>query len=392
MNGEERGEERLHGGSAPPPDESRAGMRTDAGGAGGADGRRAGQSGTGNVPPPRGEADREARRRGGRRRRRPRGPAGRRAGGDGHEEGHRREERRDRRLDEQEPCGGATGADTDGTAPEVKRMVMDDGIALQYRDWAPRHPKGAVICVHGIRSHGAWYLGSCARLAERGYRVLFPDRRGSGLNRDAGTPGAERVARWVGDLVQCAARASVELRGKPVHLLGISWGGRIAAAAAAAGRVRVRSVVLSAPGIVALRDCSIGTKLSVAAALLLNPRRDFSIPLQDPALFTDDPDERNYIEQDQFGVRRASARFLFESRKLERLGRRSLRTLRTPLLLLLAGRDRIVDNAKTQRLFEKCPAADKVLKVYPEARHTLDFDACRDEYFNDLAAWFDAHG
>ena len=30
--------------------------------------------------------------------------------------------------------------------------------------------------------------------------------------------------------------------------------------------------------------------------------------------------------------------------------------------------------------------------MYPEARHTLDFDACRDEYFNDLAAWFDAHG
>jgi alpha-beta hydrolase superfamily lysophospholipase len=274
----------------------------------------------------------------------------------------------------------------------VKRTVLDDGTALYYREWAPRHPKGAVICVHGIRSHGAWYIGSCGRLAERGYRVLFPDRRGSGLNRDAGTPGDERVARWVGDVGQFAARASVELRGKPVHLLGISWGGRIAAAVAAAGRVRVRSVVLSAPGIVALRDCGLGTKISVAAALLLNPRRDFSIPLEDPALFTDDPDERNYIEQDLFGVRRASARFLLESGKLERLGRRSLRTLRIPLLLLLAGRDRIVDNAGTKRLFEECPAADKVLKVYPEARHTLEFDACREEYLDDLAAWFDAHG
>ena len=276
--------------------------------------------------------------------------------------------------------------------PAVKQTVVGDGTALRYREWAPHNPRGAVVCVHGIRSHGAWYLDSCGRLAERGYRVIFPDRRGSGLNRDARTPAGERLAGWLGDVGHFTARASAELRGKPVHLLGISWGGRIAAAVAAAGRVRVQSIALSTPGIVALRDCGIATKLAVAAALLVKSRREFAIPLDDPALFTDDPDERNYIEGDEFGVRRVSARFLFESRKLERLGKHSLRTLKTPLLLLLAGRDEIVDNAGTTRLFEKCPSADKVLKVYPEARHTLEFDPCREEYFNDLAAWFDTHG
>jgi alpha-beta hydrolase superfamily lysophospholipase len=282
--------------------------------------------------------------------------------------------------------------DMDEIRPEVRRSAVEGGAALCHREWDPKDPKGTVVCVHGIRSHSAWYLDSCAHLARKGYRVIFPDRRGSGLNREEGKGGGVSVGRWVADIEQFIARAARELPGKPVHLLGISWGGRLAAVVAAAGRVPVRSVVFSTPGIVSLRDCGFLTKIGVAAALLTGSAREFAVPLDDPALFTDDPDERNYIEGDQFGVRRVRARFLFESRRLERLAKRSFRALNVPVLLMLAGRDEIVDNAGVKKLFEKCPSADRVLKVYPEARHTLEFDSCREEYFNDLAAWFDAHG
>lgn len=177
----------------------------------------------------------------------------------------------------------------------------------------------------------------------------------------------------------------------PVHILGVSWGGRLAAVVSSAGRVPVRSAVFSTPGIVSRRDCGLAAKAGIAAALLTGSGRTFAIPLDDPALFTDDPDERNYIEGDQFGVRRASARFLFESRRLERAARKSFRTLRVPALLMLAGRDEIVDNEEVRKLFERSPGADRALKVYPDARHTLEFDPCREEYFNDLASWFDSH-
>ncbi|MDD5557519.1 MAG: alpha/beta fold hydrolase [bacterium] len=274
------------------------------------------------------------------------------------------------------------------THPVVGEAVLDDGAALRYRDWRPDNPRGTIVCAHGIRSHGAWYLESCARLCGRGWRVLFPDRRGSGLNRDR-ADGLERWERWRRDLEQFVALAEAELPGKPVHLLGISWGARLVAVIAAGG-APVRGAVFSTPGLVSLAGYTAWRKVAVAAALLAGGRRMFAIPLEDPAMFTDDPDERNYIEEDAFGLRTVTARFLYESRELERRARAAFRRIPVPVLLLLAGRDRIIDNEGVRALFAACASPDKVLKVYERARHTLEFDACREEYIEDLGNWFDA--
>jgi len=132
-------------------------------------------------------------------------------------------------------------------------------------------------------------------------------------------------------------------------------------------------------------------KFTVAAALLFKRKKKFVIPLSDPALFTDDPDEQNYIEEEAFGLRSATARFLFESRRLEHYAQTAFLRIRIPLLLLLAGRDQIVDNASVKMLFSSCKNGGKVMKIYDGARHTLEFDACKREYFDDLAKWLDDH-
>jgi alpha-beta hydrolase superfamily lysophospholipase len=219
--------------------------------------------------------------------------------------------------------------------------------------------------------------------------VIFPDRRGSGLNRRETKPVSYR--RWIKDVEHFVNLAGKGLPGKPIHLLGISWGGRLAAAVAASRRVRLGSVICSSPGLVSLRDYGFWMKLSVASALLFKRKKEFVIPLSDPALFTDDPDEQNYIEEEAFGLRSATARFLFENRRLERYAQTAFMRIRIPLLLLLAGRDQIVDNALVKRLFSACKSGGKVIKVYDGARHTLEFDACKREYFDDLVKWLDSH-
>jgi alpha-beta hydrolase superfamily lysophospholipase len=273
--------------------------------------------------------------------------------------------------------------------PEIRETTVGDGTVLRYRDWRAASPRGTVVCTHGIRSHGAWYLDSCAHLYGKGYRVVFPDRRGSGLNRERGG-GSVRCQQWLDDLAHFVALAGRELPGKPLHLLGISWGGRLAAAVAAANGT-VRSVVLSTPGLVPRADLSWRTKLSVAAALFLKSDRLFPLPLEDPALFTDDLDEQHYIEEDAAGLRSVAARFLYESSRLERIAGTRFVEIRIPIYLLLAGRDAIVDNEGTKRLFESCRSPVKAMKTYERARHTLEFDACRAEYFDDLVKWFDSH-
>ena len=60
-------------------------------------------------------------------------------------------------------------------------LYADDGLELYYRTFAPDGAaRGALIYLHGIQSHGGWYVETGAELARRGYAVYLPDRRGSG--------------------------------------------------------------------------------------------------------------------------------------------------------------------------------------------------------------------
>ena len=66
---------------------------------------------------------------------------------------------------------------------QLETLRLSDGYETHVRWWRPPNPRGAVLYFHGIQSHGGWYETSGGRLADAGFNVLMPDRRGSGLNR-----------------------------------------------------------------------------------------------------------------------------------------------------------------------------------------------------------------
>jgi alpha-beta hydrolase superfamily lysophospholipase len=212
------------------------------------------------------------------------------------------------------------------------------------------------------------------------------DRRGSGLNRDVKKEPL-RYTQWISDVEAVIDAAAKRGPALPVHLMGISWGGRLAVAVGAAKRVRIKTIILSSPGLASRRDYSIWKKAMVLAALARKSKRLFTLPLEDAALFTDDPDEQSYIEGDAYGLREVDASFLLESRRLERHVRAVCRTLGIPVLMFLAGRDEIVDNGKVKNLFAQFRSTDKIMKIFPQARHTLEFDACREEYLDSIVQW-----
>jgi alpha-beta hydrolase superfamily lysophospholipase len=58
-----------------------------------------------------------------------------------------------------------------------------------------------------------------------------------------------------------------------------------------------------------------------------------------------------------------------------------------PLLLVLAGRDRIVNNSRTREFFNRTGSRVRTLIEYPDAAHTLEFEPEPEPYFADLASW-----
>ncbi len=272
--------------------------------------------------------------------------------------------------------------------PEARTYETADGSALPMVVWRPAGARHALLYLHGIQSHSGWYAASSRRLAEAGVAVYQVERRGSGTDTEHERGHVEGAETWLEDTAVAAETACAEVDLGRLHLMGVSWGGKLALAAGGARPDLYRSLILAAPGLVPQVDMVLATKARIVRALVSGrPRERFAIPLADPALFTANPSRRRFIAEDPLSLREVTARFLFESRRLDRLARRAARRSRLPLFLALAGRDRIIDNQATRRMLARMPSDRARTVVYPEGRHTLEFEPDPERYLADLVAW-----
>jgi len=288
--------------------------------------------------------------------------------------------------------------------PEDRTYKAADGTELRMRVWVacprnggvgmpppqrpPDRPRAALVYLHGIQSHSGWYEASSRYLAEAGVAVYQLERRGSGTDRGHERGHVDRAEVWLTDVAAAAELARSETGAASVHLMGVSWGGKLALACAANRPDLYLSLILAAPGIIPIVDVTLAVKVRVAQSLLAGrPLRRFPIPLGDPCLFTENPERIRYIAEDPLSLREVTARFMFESRRLDRMARRAAGSVRLPVFLALAGKDRIIRNGATQALVEAMPASRRRIITYGGASHTLEFEPDPAPYFRDLAAW-----
>jgi alpha-beta hydrolase superfamily lysophospholipase len=269
-------------------------------------------------------------------------------------------------------------------APEFQYFTAADGYRFAVRVWNRPEATGRVIVIHGIVSHGGWYLSSCRSLAERGFEVHALDRRGSGVNMTA-RGDVDHYQTWLSDVEGYVASLRPEL---PTTLAGISWGGKLVAALAARDLPCLAGVAMICPGLFARQQArfwqQLGLRLAGFAGLA---QMRIPIPLRDPVLFTDTPKWQAYIKNDPLTLRQITIRFALADLELNQFARSAAEAMRKPALLMLAGRERIVDNARTQDFFGRIAATDKVQIEYPQAGHTLEFETDATRYLDDLATW-----
>jgi acylglycerol lipase len=279
--------------------------------------------------------------------------------------------------------------------PSLREHVASDGYRLKFRHWAPVNPRGIVIALHGIQSHSGWYDYSSRRLADAGFAVYFPDRRGSGLNgfQRGHAAHAMRLVNDVRALRELAINETVvgtvnSNAQLPITILGISWGGKLAAVVAALFPQEFDRLALLYPGLVA----RIGPTWS--QLLRLNLARTFEvvkhhipIPLDDPALFTQVPEWQQFISHDPLALHAVSSSFLNAGRELDRELTTHCAKILQPTLLLLAENDSIIDNVAVRERVNRFGTHQLTTQVYPGARHTLEFEPNRDVVLADLIAW-----
>lgn len=310
----------------------------------------------------------------------------------------------------------------------LQSFTASDGYRCYYRRYTPAaEPRAHVVCIHGIQSHAGWYEYSCSRLSQAGYLVSFLDRRGAGLNEQArgDTPSYRRLLEDVAEFIRKRKQTdSAEEKGPatlplfptgtlplsatsippptpapspssgsrlPIFLLAISWGGKLALALEGRHPGLVDGLILLCPGFYPRVGPSLGERLRIAWCRLVSPKQLFPVPLQDAELFTASPPWQQFIREDPHSLRRATARFFAASVFLDYELRSLAGQIRVPVLLLLAGKDRVIDNHLTRRYVEQFATADKVVIEYPEAAHTLEFEADPNPFIDDTRSWLDRH-
>lgn len=269
----------------------------------------------------------------------------------------------------------------------IRSFLTSDHYQIHYRHWRSALPKAIIVAAHGIQSHSGWYYFSSSLLAEHGYEVYFADRRGSGLN-DQDRGHADHGDRLINDVRQLVQIARDEHAGQslPVILMGISWGGKIMAALAAQFPEICNGLALLYPGLDPRLQPTRFQKLQLMFARDFEiKRKPVEIPLRDPRLFTDDLDAQKFIASDPLTIHTVTSGFMNAGIDLQRRTASTRITCRT--LLMLAGQDQIIDNDRTfQRVSSLCDG-QLTIQLYPQACHTLEFDANRQQFLNDVLTW-----
>ncbi|MBN8888587.1 MAG: lysophospholipase [Rudaea sp.] len=305
---------------------------------------------------------------------------------------------------------------------ENVEWVAADGARIAVHRWSPRVPPRAVLLVaHGMAEHGARYARFAAALNERGWMVYALDHLGHGLtaaNADARGFFAERDgwARALAALDAVCIWAAERHADLPLCLFGHSMGSFLSQHYLVEHGEGLAAAILSATSASMGPLRPVGHALMRAEAALFGAHhpsaladiltfRAFNKAFDRPDapartafdwLSRDASEVDKYIADPLCGFR-CSARLwadllgaganLTDARRLARIPK-SL-----PILLIAGAADPVSGEGRgTQRLAEeyRYVGATRIeVKIYPDARHELLNDTCRDEATADVLAWLD---
>lgn len=269
------------------------------------------------------------------------------------------------------------------TGTETTTLRARDGSVLHARRRRAPSEAAVAVIVHGFAEHCGRYEHVQARLADQRIASLAFDLRGHG--RSGGRRGhVARFGDYLDDLdVACAAAADLA-PGRPLVLLGHSFGGLVAAVRAMRRPDTASALLLSSPALRFL--VRVPWPLRAAARVLALLWPTFSQPARiDVDRLTHDPEATAAVRRDPLRFDRATVRWYVEARRAQRevLARPEL--LCIPTYVAVAGQDALVDESAVERLARRAP--DTTVRRWPGCYHELLQEVERDQVLDEMLAW-----
>lgn len=294
----------------------------------------------------------------------------------------------------------STVPEKEGIERGIYRSAID-GLAVAFRLYVPKEPKGVVQIVHGAGEYSGYYRDFCELLLRRGYAVLVSDIRGHGDSVSEKHPAGyiASIDAAVSDQIAFLIYLNERFSGKSVTLFGHSFGSLLARNVLMEcderfDRLVMTGVVGSPPfrklGLIAGRVESFytGKKRKGRMIHAMNEKMNlagYSEVFRD-ALRRDPKMLRGYLNGGAVAIWESAARL--KDKRRYRLRRPEL-----PILLLNGTRDPFTGGAEgildTKKTFEKMGYLNFESLIFEGRKHDLLHEDGREEVAERIVAFIE---
>lgn len=274
----------------------------------------------------------------------------------------------------------------------TEQVDTGGGIRLFFRDSRVENERAGVLIVHGVAEHSGRYARLTQELADIGIRTFAYDHRGHGMSSGKRVH-ISRFGEYLDDLEQMIEKSRNALPAqKPLFILGHSMGGLIALNYAQNGGAKVDGLIVSSPGLAIAVKPPVIKEVAVKTISRLFPGLSFDNEL-DSRLLSHDPEIVEAYNNDPLVHRKITARWAVEYIHTAEQTCTRPDCIELPVLMQVAGDDRIVSPEASRIFFEGVSSGDKTLHFYDSLYHEIYNEAedSRAQVINDLKTWINKH-
>jgi alpha-beta hydrolase superfamily lysophospholipase len=266
-------------------------------------------------------------------------------------------------------------------------MIKDRDAGIIYRKWHSPFSRAVILLVHGLGGHSGRWGFLADFLLENNISSYSIELAGFGQTETL-KGHIESFRDYFRDIRNLRDIIAKEHSGENIFILGESLGGLLAFLLVAAQPGLFKGLVCVSPAFKSTLRFSIVTQMEFIFSLLGNPRRQFTVPFSN-YMCTRDTKYQSRMDSDEREHRFATAKLLFNTLIGQIRAARIKKRLFLPILFLISGKDEIVDEAVSSKIFRSLRTKDKKLIRYPDMYHALTIDIGREKVFHDIRDWIE---
>jgi alpha-beta hydrolase superfamily lysophospholipase len=268
----------------------------------------------------------------------------------------------------------------------VEHWTVPDGAKLAVRTAAPDGEgcRGVLLLLHGWGDHSGRFAETAAHFARAGLAVYAFDQRGHG--RSPGKRGhISRFAQYLADVVALRRRIAAERPSAPQVLLGHSFGAFVVLRYLETAPDALAGAIAVAPYVDLARPPARWRKALARALGDLAPAVPIPTGLDYP-LLSRDPGVWQAVRADPLCHQVITPRAYRELTDARGTLPRESGRISVPLLVLLAGEDRIVSTRAARELVVAVKG-DVTVREYEGMYHDVFHEPGRERMLADIDAW-----